>query len=126
MRVGIDIQHLQVEPRGIYYYLWSMLDKMCRIDHPHRLGLYCYGQARMDPPEDRRLWRQTAQQTLEAYEEAWRRFRLAGRRSPSLTSLTRYRELMRQWAIDEARAFTWRGQRICTWPFSGPRHGSGS
>src|SRR5262245_13739822 len=58
MRIGIDIQHLRMERRGIYYYLWNILERMCRQPHAHQLALYLYGQAWMDEPEDVRCWEQ--------------------------------------------------------------------
>jgi len=51
MRVGIDIQHLRMERRGIYYYIWNLLEQMCRLDDLE-LTLFLYGDRWMDEPHD--------------------------------------------------------------------------
>jgi glycosyltransferase involved in cell wall biosynthesis len=56
MRVGIDIQHLRLHRRGIYYYIWNVLEQMDRQDHPHQLVLYLYGQRWMDDPNEVQRW----------------------------------------------------------------------
>jgi alpha-1,3-rhamnosyl/mannosyltransferase len=56
MRIGIDIQHLRLDRRGIYYYIWNLLEQMARQDHRHQLTLYLYGQPWMDDPDEVRRW----------------------------------------------------------------------
>jgi hypothetical protein len=55
MRIGIDIQQLRLDGRGIYYYIWNLLEQMARQDHRHQLALYLYGQPWMDDPDE--VWR---------------------------------------------------------------------
>jgi glycosyltransferase involved in cell wall biosynthesis len=50
MRIGIDIHHLRLDQRGIYYYLWNTLEQLCCLDLPHSLTLYLYGQPWMIHP----------------------------------------------------------------------------
>jgi glycosyltransferase involved in cell wall biosynthesis len=56
MRIGIDIQQLRMDRRGIYYYIWNILEQMDRQDHPHQLAVYLYGQHWMDEPDEVRRW----------------------------------------------------------------------
>jgi glycosyltransferase involved in cell wall biosynthesis len=56
MRVGIDIQHLRMDQRGIYYYIWNILEQMGQQDHLHQITLYLYGQHWMDDPARLRRW----------------------------------------------------------------------
>ena len=44
MRIGIDIQALRQIPCGIRYYLWNLVDGLCRLEHSHSLTLYLYGE----------------------------------------------------------------------------------
>jgi glycosyltransferase involved in cell wall biosynthesis len=51
MRIGIDVQHLRFNPRGIYYYIWNIVDGLSRLASPDQLKLYLYGEPWMDEPE---------------------------------------------------------------------------
>src|SRR5262249_52821933 len=57
---------LRMDRRGIYYYIWNILDQMDRQDHHHQLALYLYGQPWMDRKDDVRRW-------AEAFPRMWRK-----------------------------------------------------
>ena len=56
MRVGIEVQSLRMERRGIYYYIWNIVERMCRQEHPHKIILCLYGQPWMDDPKEIQHW----------------------------------------------------------------------
>jgi glycosyltransferase involved in cell wall biosynthesis len=58
MRIGIDIHHLQLDQRGIYYYLWNTIHQLCRMDSPHTFSLYRYGQPWMCDQQRISQWRE--------------------------------------------------------------------
>jgi glycosyltransferase involved in cell wall biosynthesis len=71
MRVGVDIQHLRLHRRGIYYYIWNILAQIDQQDNPPRLALYLYGQPWMDDPDEvRRLVKAFPRMDLEYYWDA--------------------------------------------------------
>jgi glycosyltransferase involved in cell wall biosynthesis len=50
MRIGIDVQHLRLDRRGIYYYVWNIVEGLSRIANSHELKLFLYGEPWMDDP----------------------------------------------------------------------------
>jgi glycosyltransferase involved in cell wall biosynthesis len=54
MRIGIDCQFFFWPPTGIYNYLWNVLDRVCRLDHPHQITLFVYREACLAEPDELR------------------------------------------------------------------------
>jgi glycosyltransferase involved in cell wall biosynthesis len=51
VRIGIDIQFLRWTSTGIQYYLWNLIDGLCRLPHPHQVTLFLYGRPGDDEPD---------------------------------------------------------------------------
>jgi glycosyltransferase involved in cell wall biosynthesis len=50
MRIGIDVHHLRLDQRGIYYYIWNTLTELSRLGSPHTFAMYLYGPSWMNDP----------------------------------------------------------------------------
>src|SRR5262249_42135826 len=61
-------------------------------------------------------WEKTARLTLAAYEEAFRRYK-AAQTIPCPNFQTRYRDLMRTFAVKQADSYISEGSLIQSWPF---------
>jgi glycosyltransferase involved in cell wall biosynthesis len=51
VRIGIDIQFLRWTSTGIQYYLWNLIDGLCRLPHSHQVTLFLYGRPGDDEPD---------------------------------------------------------------------------
>ncbi|MBV9925973.1 MAG: glycosyltransferase family 4 protein [Acidobacteria bacterium] len=56
MRIGVDIHMCRLSQTGIYTYLWNLLHGLSRLEHPHEVRPFLYGNPDVEEPEQvRRL-----------------------------------------------------------------------